>query len=114
MAGLATACSGIQNEDQKRFLCLVSATRYVTSGSSLNPISKVRTSSKRLREKDVLTPEEFQALLKELSVRDLAMVLLIGSTGVRRSELMALVWTDINVETMEVSITKILRAQSVR
>jgi integrase len=34
------------------------------------------------------------------------MVLLIGSTGVRRSELMALVWTDINVETMEVSITK--------
>jgi integrase len=34
------------------------------------------------------------------------MVLLIGSTGVRRSELMALVWTDINLETMEVSITK--------
>jgi integrase len=34
------------------------------------------------------------------------MVLLIGSTGVRRSELMALVWIDINVETMEVSITK--------
>ena len=31
---------------------------------SLNPISKVRTSSKPLREKDVLTPEEFQALLK--------------------------------------------------
>jgi integrase len=34
------------------------------------------------------------------------MVLLIGSTGVRRSELMALVWTDVNVQTMEVSITK--------
>jgi integrase len=73
---------------------------------SLNPISKVRTSSKSLREKDVLTPTEFQALLVELSVREVAMVLLIGSTGVRRSELMALVWTDINVETMEVSITK--------
>src|SRR5271170_5545429 len=73
---------------------------------SLNPISKVRTSSKSLREKDVLTPREFQALLVELSVREVAMVLLIGSTGVRRSELMALVWTDINVETMEVSITK--------
>ena len=73
---------------------------------SLNPISKVRTSSKSLREKDVLTPAEFQALLVELSVREVAMVLLIGSTGVRRSELMALVWTDINVETMEVSITK--------
>lgn len=73
---------------------------------TLNPISKVRTSSKRLREKDVLTPEEFQALIKELTVRDLAMVLLIGSTGVRRSELMALVWTDLDVQNMEVSITK--------
>jgi DNA-binding PadR family transcriptional regulator len=49
---------------------------------SLNPISKVRTSSKRLREKDVLTPMEFQALLAEPSVREVAMVLLIGSTGV--------------------------------
>ena len=73
---------------------------------SLNPISKVRTSSKRLREKDVLTPEEFQALIKQLSVRDLAMVLLVGSTGVRRSELMALVWTDLNTQTMEVTITR--------
>jgi integrase len=34
------------------------------------------------------------------------MVMLIGSTGIRRSELMALVWTDINVQTMEVSITR--------
>ena len=73
---------------------------------SLNPISKVRTSSKPLREKDVLTPEEFQALLRQLSVRDRAMVLLIGSTGVRRSELMALIWTDLNVQTMEVNITR--------
>jgi integrase len=73
---------------------------------SLNPISKVRTSSKRLREKDVLTPTEFQALLEELSVRDRAMVLLAGSTGVRRSELMAFIWSDVNVQTMEVSITK--------
>jgi integrase len=73
---------------------------------SLNPISKVRTSSKPLREKDVLSPEEFRALLKQLSVRDRAMVLLIGSTGMRRSELMALVWTDLNVQTMEVSITR--------
>jgi integrase len=34
------------------------------------------------------------------------MVLLIGSTGMRRSELMALVWTDVNVQTIEVSITR--------
>jgi site-specific recombinase XerD len=30
---------------------------------TFNPISKVRTSSMRLREKDVLTPLEFQALV---------------------------------------------------
>jgi len=73
---------------------------------SLNPISKVRTSSKALREKDVLTPEEFRALLVELSVRDRAMVLLAGSTAVRRSELMALTWSDLDLQAMAVNITK--------
>jgi len=73
---------------------------------SFNPISKVRTSSKPLREKDVLTPEEFQALLKELSIRDRAMVLLAGSTGARRSELMALRYSDLDTQAMEVKITR--------
>jgi hypothetical protein len=35
-----------------------------------NPITKVRTSAKRLRETDVLTPAEFAALLPELKLRD--------------------------------------------
>jgi site-specific recombinase XerD len=48
---------------------------------TFNPISEVRTSSKRLREKDVLSPAEFQAPLEQLSVRDRAMVQLAGSTG---------------------------------
>jgi integrase len=73
---------------------------------TFNPISKVRCSAKRLREKDVLSPTEFQALLEELSVRDRAMVLLAGSTGLRRSELIALTWADVNVRTMEVSVTR--------
>lgn len=73
---------------------------------ALNPISKVRTSSKHLREKDVLDPEEFVALLRELSVRDRAMVMLAGSTGIRRSELMALGWADLNLDRMEVGITR--------
>jgi hypothetical protein len=60
-----------------------------------NPITKVRTSSKRLRETDVLTPEEFAALLPELNLRERAMVILAGSTGLRRSELVALIWSDI-------------------
>jgi site-specific recombinase XerD len=37
---------------------------------TFNPISRVRSSQKRLRDKDVLTPEEFQNLVQQLSVRD--------------------------------------------
>jgi integrase len=73
---------------------------------TFNPISKVRTSSKRLREKDVLSPEEFEALVEQLSIRDRAMVLLAGSTGLRRSEMIALTWTDVNPLTLEVSVLR--------
>ena len=73
---------------------------------TFNPISKVRTSSKRLRDKDVLAPEEFRALLAELSVRDRAMVILAGSTGLRRSEMIALTWADINIKALEVNVLR--------
>ena len=70
---------------------------------TFNPIGRVRTSQKRLRDKDILTPDEFQRLVQHLSVRDRAMVLLIGSTGLRRSEMIALTWSDLNLRTMEVN-----------
>ncbi len=73
---------------------------------SFNPISKVRCSAKRLREPDVLTPSEFQALLRELPSRERAAVMLAGSTGLRRSELFALRWSDVNFFTMEVAVTR--------
>ena len=73
---------------------------------TFNPISRVRTSQRRLRDKDVLTPEEFQDLVLQLSVRDRAMVLLIGSTGLRRSEMIALTWSDLNLSTMEVNVLR--------
>jgi integrase len=73
---------------------------------TFNPISRVRTSQRRLRDKDVLTPEEFQNLVRQLSVRDRAMVLLIGSTGLRRSEMIALTWSDLNTRTMEVNVLR--------
>jgi len=73
---------------------------------TFHPISMVRTSSKRLRDKDVLTPEEFQRLAEQLSERDRAMVLLAGSTGLRRSEMIALTWADLDVRTMEVRVIR--------
>jgi integrase len=73
---------------------------------TFNPISKVRCSAKRLREPDVLTPAEFQALVLELELREKVMVMLAGSTGLRRSEMFALKWSDVNFDTMEVAVTK--------
>ena len=73
---------------------------------TFNPISRVRTPQKRLPDRDVLAPEEFQELVQQLSVRDRAMVLLIGSTGLRRSEMIALTWSDLNMRTMEVNVLR--------
>lgn len=73
---------------------------------TFNPIAKVRTSSMRLREPDVLTPDEVRALLPQLPLREKAMVMLAGSTGLRRSEMFALRWSDLCLQTMQVQVTK--------
>jgi integrase len=73
---------------------------------AFNPMSKVRCSATRLREPDVLTPDEFRSLLPHLALRERAMVMLVGSTGLRRSEMFALRWSDIDLETMQVSVTR--------
>jgi integrase len=71
-----------------------------------NPITQVRCSAKRLRVPDVLTPAEFRALLSHLGQRDRAMVLLAGSTGLRRSELVALTWGDIAFDRSEIVVRR--------
>lgn len=71
-----------------------------------NPITKVRASAKRLREPDVLSPGEFAALVSELPLREKAMVMLVGSTGLRRSELVALTWRDVDPIQMQVSVLR--------
>jgi integrase len=72
----------------------------------LNPITLVRCSAKRLRVPDVLTPNEFRALLSHLERRDRAMVVLAGSTGLRRSELIALTWGDIAFDRFEITVRR--------
>ncbi len=73
---------------------------------STNPISKVRCSSARLKEPDVLTPDEFRRLLSKLQLREQAIVMLAGQTGLRRSEMFALRWADICLQSMQVYVTK--------
>lgn len=71
-----------------------------------NPITKVRASAKRLREPDVLSPAEFAALVYELPLREKAMVMLAGSTGLRRSELVALTWRNVDPLLMQVNVLR--------
>lgn len=77
--------------------------RYCDVG---NPITKVRISAKRLREPDVLSPAELASRLAELELRERTMVILAGSTGLRRSELVALIWRDIDLELMQVNVRR--------
>jgi integrase len=71
-----------------------------------NPITKVRASAKRLREPDVLSPAELSALISELPLREKAMVMVAGSTGLRRSELIALTWNDIDPLLIQVNVLR--------
>ena len=74
--------------------------------ASTNPIEDVRTSAEPQREAEILTPGEFQRLLPELPQREQVMVLLVGATGLRRSELFGLRWRDFDWKQKVVSITR--------
>jgi integrase len=73
---------------------------------TFNPISKVRCSAIRLREPDILSPEEFRSILPHLPLREKAMVMLIASTGLRRSEMFALKWSNVDMAHMQVTVTR--------
>lgn len=77
-----------------------------------NPIQPVRCSAKRLRDPDILTPEEFNRLVAQLPLRERVMVLLAGTTGLRRSELIALTWQDVDFDALQIAVNKsCVRAQ---
>jgi integrase len=71
-----------------------------------NPIQLVRQSAKREKVPDVLELAELQLLLAKLDVRERTLALLDAATGLRVSELLAIRWSDIDFENLELSVTR--------
>ena len=71
-----------------------------------NPIEWVRQSAKRRTAPDILTTNEVQGLLANLRFRERTLVLLAVTTGLRRSELFALKWKDVDFQAKQIYVTR--------
>src|SRR6266704_2479293 len=71
-----------------------------------NPIEWVRESAKRRTAPDILTTNEVQGLLANLRFRERTLVLLAVTTGLRRSELFALKWKDVDFQNKQIYVTR--------
>jgi integrase len=71
-----------------------------------NPIQWVRQSAKRRVAPDILSTSEVQNLLASLCLRERILVLLAVTTGLRRSELFALKWKDVDFENRQLQVTR--------
>ena len=71
-----------------------------------NPIKLVRQSAKREKVPEVLELFELQLLLSKLFVRERTLALLDAATGLRVSELLALRWSDVDFENLELNVTR--------
>jgi integrase len=74
--------------------------------SDRNPITLVRQSAKRQSIPEVLTEEELQALIPQLSPRERALVFLDACTGLRVGELLGLKWSDVDFENGQLHVTR--------
>jgi len=82
------------------------AIRYEFLPQNTNPITLVRQSAKRQRIPEILELGEIAALFRKLPQRERVMVLLDAVTGLRRGELIALKWVDVDFEHLELSVTR--------
>lgn len=71
-----------------------------------NPITLVRQSAKRQRTPEVLTADELNALLVELTGIYWVMGYVAATTGLRVSELLALKWQDCDFEAGEIRLSR--------
>ena len=82
------------------------AIRYEWLEQGKNPITLVRQGAKRKNIPAVLEPTEIQSLLLQLRSCFRLMVLLDATTGLRRSELFALKWSDMDFSNLELNVTR--------
>jgi integrase len=82
------------------------AIRYEWLEQGRNPITLVRQSAQRKRAPEILEPHEIQSLLLQLSSCFRLMVLLDVTTGLRRSELLALKWSDVDFSSLELNVVR--------
>ena len=71
-----------------------------------NPIKLVRQSAKRKSTPEVLDPNEIQGLLLQLDSCFRLMVMLDVTTGLRRSELFALKWLDVDFSNLTIDVQR--------
>ena len=89
------------------------AIRYECLEQGKNPITLVRQSTARQKTPEVLDPKEIQDLLVHLESPYRVMVLLAATTGLRRSELFALKWDDIDFSNATLNVSRAIYNQVV-
>jgi integrase len=82
------------------------AIRYEWLEQGRNPIRLVRQSAKRQKIPEYLEAEELRTLLSELDRCFRVIVFLDAATGLRRSELFALKWGDIDFENLQIRVQR--------
>ena len=82
------------------------AIRYEGLERGRNPITLVRQSAQRKSIPQVLEPNEIQALLMKLDSCFRLMVMLDVTTGLRRSELFALKWHDVDFSNLTIDVQR--------